>query len=102
MRYMRKIHLIVMCCAALVLITSVTFATKTKRDELLDKCDSRYIACESKCDGIIDINNQVEKCRAECTRKHNICTRNVKEAYPARTGGTGAPGQNKGPVLSPK
>jgi hypothetical protein len=101
---MWRLHWLIMFLTTLALgmSTSDAIADKPKRDVLLDKCDSRYIACESKCDLLIDINGQVEKCRQECTRKHNICTRNVKDAYPARTGGTGDPGQNKRPVLSPK
>ncbi len=80
---------------------------KSKKELAHEDCDNRYVACYGTCDSLIDINNQVENCRADCGSKFDSCNFWADRAAPgqslpgtANTGGVLDPGP-RGPGKNP-
>jgi hypothetical protein len=97
-----KCFLNILLVALVLVIAPLTGADaerkKTKKELAHDDCDNRYVSCSGTCDSLIDINNQVENCRADCASKFDSCNFWADRAAP----GQSQPGiTNTGGVLDP-
>jgi len=85
MRILLALTLIATIAACLSAPAEAARASKTK---MLNRCDTKFAACEHKCDIAPNTTaTEFKKCNDACDRAWKSCYRNVDIAYPSRRGG---------------